>query len=78
MSVGEVAAQYKTSLAAVAKHLDVLQRAGLVNKTRRGKEQIVSLNPAALAEASDFLEAYRRLWDRRLESLDKHLKNRKG
>jgi DNA-binding transcriptional ArsR family regulator len=74
MSVGAIAKHYDISLAGVAKHLEVLERAGLVSKTRRGKEQIVAINPSALAAANGYLEAYRRLWEQRLDSLDNYLK----
>jgi DNA-binding transcriptional ArsR family regulator len=80
MSVGALAGHYKFSLAAVAKHLDVLEHAGLVRKTRQGKEQIVTIDPQALAAANDYLEAYKQLWEQRLDSLDKYLQaiNKKG
>lgn len=80
MSVSEVAKNYKFSLAGVAKHLEVLERAGLVRKARRGKEQIVSIDPNALAAANDYLEMYRQLWEQRLDSLDAYLKtiNKEG
>lgn len=80
MSVGEIAGQYKFSFAGVAKHLDVLERAGLIRKTRRGKEQIVAIDLEALTEASDYLETYRQLWEDRLDSLDTYLQsiNKKG
>lgn len=75
MSVGAIARHYKFSLAGVAKHLDVLERAGLISKTRRGKEQIVTIEPKALATANEYLEAYRQLWEQRLDSLDMYLKS---
>jgi DNA-binding transcriptional ArsR family regulator len=75
MSVGAIARNYAISLAGVAKHLDVLERAGLVRKTRHGREQIVAVNPAALAAATDYLETYRRLWEQRLDSLDVYLQS---
>lgn len=75
MSVGQIAGHYQVSLAAVAKHLGVLERAGLVKKTRRGKEQIVSIEPDALAAASRYLEEYRQLWEKRLDALDRYLKS---
>lgn len=80
MSVGEIAAHYDLTFAAVAKHLEVLQRAKLITKRRRGKEQIVSLAPHALGAASQYLENYKRLWGNRLDSLDTYLKtiNKKG
>lgn len=77
MSVGEIAQHYAITFAAVAKHLDVLARAGLVTKTRKGKVQIVALAPKALAAANKHLESYRQLWESRLDSLDAFLKNNK-
>jgi DNA-binding transcriptional ArsR family regulator len=70
MSVGEVARYYDFSFAGVAKHLGVLERAGLIRKTKRGREQMVALNPKALAAANSYLETYQRLWEDRLDSLD--------
>lgn len=75
LSVGEVAKHYEFSLAGVAKHLEVLEHAGLVRKTRQGKEQIVTIEPQALAAASDFLEQYKQLWERRLDTLDEYVKS---
>ena len=65
---------YQLTFAAVAKHLDVLHRAKLINKNRRGKEQIVSISANTLAAASNYLETYKQLWENRLDSLDKYLK----
>ncbi len=82
LSVGEIAIHYRMTFAAIAKHLDVLQRAKLISKRRRGKEQIVSISPNTLAAASNYLGNYKQLWENRLESLDKYLKsinkNKKG
>jgi len=75
MSVGEIAMHYTLTFAAVAKHLDVLHRAKLINKHRRGKEQIVSISPHTLAAASKYLETYKQQWENRLDSLDKYLKS---
>jgi DNA-binding transcriptional ArsR family regulator len=75
MSVGEIAMHYPLTFAAVAKHLDVLHRARLINKQRRGKEQIVSLAPNTLAAASNYLETYKQRWENRLDSLEKYLKS---
>ncbi|HEU5114470.1 MAG TPA: metalloregulator ArsR/SmtB family transcription factor [Candidatus Paceibacterota bacterium] len=73
-SVGEIARHYDISFAGIAKHVDVLSRAGLVTKTRQGKEQIVEIVPEALANANGYLETYRNLWERRLDRLDAYLK----
>ena len=82
MSIGEIATHYQLTFAAIAKHLDVLQRAKLISKSRRGKEQIVSISPSTLATASKYLETYKQLWENRLDSLDTYLqsinRNRKG
>jgi len=75
MSIGAIAEHYKMSFAGVAKHLKVLERAGLIRKTRQGKEQIVSIDPQALAAAHGYLEIYRRQWEQRLDSLDEFLKS---
>jgi len=75
LSVSEIAAHYELTFAAVAKHLDVLHRAKLVNKSRRGKEKIVSISPDTLAVASDYFETYRQLWENRLDRLDTYLKS---
>lgn len=75
LSVGAIAIHYPLTFAAVAKHLDVLHRAKLINKSRRGKEQIVSISPGALATASKYLGTYQQLWENRLDSLDTYLKS---
>jgi DNA-binding transcriptional ArsR family regulator len=74
LSVGQLAKYYDLTFAAVSKHLKVLERAKLVIKRRRGKEQLVSLAPQALASADEYLEFYRHLWEQRLDSLEEFLK----
>jgi DNA-binding transcriptional ArsR family regulator len=80
MSIGEIAENYQLSFAAVAKHLEVLQRANLITKSRKGKEQIISLVPKTLAVADEYFEDYKKLWEARLDSLDSYLHsvNKKG
>jgi DNA-binding transcriptional ArsR family regulator len=77
MSVGEMAAYYPISFAGVAKHLSVLEGAGLISKSRNGKEQIVSIEPRALEVADGFFEPYRKMWEQRLDNLEKVLKANK-
>ena len=74
MNIGQIAQHYSISFTAVAKHVDVLARAHMVSKTRRGKEQVIALNPAPLAAASHYIEQYREMWEQRLDSLDRYLK----
>jgi DNA-binding transcriptional ArsR family regulator len=73
-TVSQLAANYSVSLAAVAKHLKVLESASLIVKHRRGKEQVVSIAPEALEDASKYISQYEALWNRRLDALDELLK----
>jgi DNA-binding transcriptional ArsR family regulator len=73
MSVGEIARYYDLTFAAVSKHLKVLERAKMIIKRRKGKEQIVSLAPQALADASEYLDWYKRFWEARLDALAVYL-----
>lgn len=75
LSVGEIAKHYDMTFAAISKHLKVMERAKLVIKKRRGKEQIVHISPRALASADEYLEFYKRLWEQRLDSLDIYLES---
>ncbi len=72
-TVSQLAQDYQISFAAVAKHLKVLEKAQLVVKQRRGKEQVVSIAPQALKDASHYLAQYEALWNYRFDALDKVL-----
>jgi DNA-binding transcriptional ArsR family regulator len=61
-SVSSLAREYDMSFAAVQKHVAVLEEATLVVKERRGREQIVQGNPAALERAASLLHVYEQLW----------------
>lgn len=74
LSVGEIAASYDISLAAVSKHLIVLENARLVTKRREGKLQLVHFAPATMTSASNHLERYRDIWENSLNKLEKYLK----
>ena len=76
-TVSQLAKNYSISFAAVAKHLNVLEKARLVVKERRGKEQVVSIAPTALHDASEYLARYEALWNRRFDALDKVLREEK-
>lgn len=73
LTVSEIALPYDMSLAAVSKHLKILERAKLIVKRRRGKEQLVSMNAQGLMDADTYLRQYKQLWEKRLDSLDKYL-----
>jgi DNA-binding transcriptional ArsR family regulator len=73
LTVSEIALPYDLSLAAVSKHLKILEKARLIIKRRRGKQQLVLAAPAAIEEAKDYLESYRQLWEERFDRLDELL-----
>ena len=68
-SVTELAARYDMSFAAVQKHVAVLERAGLVTKARRGREQLVRTDPVALARARRALDALEATWRERVDRM---------
>jgi DNA-binding transcriptional ArsR family regulator len=61
-SVSGLARHYPMSFAAVQKHVAVLEKAALVSKQRRGREQVVSAEVTALRRAARLLDAYEQLW----------------
>ena len=70
LSVTELAAPYSVSLAAISKHLNLLQKAHLIVKHVRGTTHYVSLEPATLHQATDYLKQYEAIWHQRLDKLD--------
>lgn len=68
-SVSSLARHYAISLTAVQKHVVVLERAGLVTKHRRGREQIVRANTTTLHRAAQLLEALEGLWRERVDRM---------
>ncbi|HEY0696441.1 MAG TPA: metalloregulator ArsR/SmtB family transcription factor [Micromonospora sp.] len=72
-SVSGLARHYPMSFAAVQKHVAVLEKASLVTKTRRGREQIVQADMAALRRAARLLDAYEELWRARVSRIDQIL-----
>ena len=75
-SVSELAARYEMSFAAVQKHVAVLQRAGLIKKRAKGREQLVSTNHARLKRASELLDYYESIWRHRMTQLDEVLESK--
>jgi DNA-binding transcriptional ArsR family regulator len=73
-TVTELAEPYDMSLAAVSKHLKVLEGAGLVSRGREAQWRPCHLEGAPLRAVSEWLDDYRRFWDRNLDSLADYLK----
>ncbi len=68
-SVSALARRYPMSVAAVQKHVGVLERAGLVAKDRRGREQIVRCRPEAVKAARHLLDEIEELWRGRIDRI---------
>ncbi len=72
-TISELAEPYAMSLAAIAKHVSVLEKAGLVTKRRNGKEKVVHIAPKAIQVAAAHLSEYEKVWGARFEALEKLL-----
>ncbi|MES2070153.1 MAG: metalloregulator ArsR/SmtB family transcription factor [Pseudomonadota bacterium] len=69
-SVGELAEPFAMSLAAISKHIKVLEAAGIVARRVDGRVHTLTLQPEALSGALDWISIYRNFWQRRLAALD--------
>ena len=69
--VTDIAADFPISLNSISKHIRMLERAGLVTRSVQGRDHLLSLNAGPLADASEWLEHYRRFWEDRLAALEK-------
>ncbi|MGX7953524.1 ArsR/SmtB family transcription factor [Tsuneonella sp. HG249] len=72
--VSELAAPYRMTLAGAAKHVEVLARAGLIERRKVGRRQMCRLNPDHLRHASDWLLQWQQFWTTRLDALEAALK----
>ena len=72
-TVNQLAEPFAMTLQAVSKHLAVLERAGLVTRGRTAQYRPSRINATPLADATDWLEQYRRLWDTSFDRLADHL-----
>jgi DNA-binding transcriptional ArsR family regulator len=72
-TVGELAEPFDISLAAVSKHLIVLEDAGLVDRRVDGRTTICRLRAEPLAEVRDWVAFYEQFWAHRLDRLEKLL-----
>ncbi len=77
-SVTELAEPFDMSMPAVSKHLRVLERAGLIVRGREAQWRPCRIEAQPLKEVADWTERYRRLWEQRLDRLDKYLQQMKA
>ena len=67
--MSDLAAPHDMSLTAVAKHLRVLEGAGLLTRTKKGRVVRCSLEPEPLRNAAEWIAHYQRFWEQRLDAL---------
>jgi DNA-binding transcriptional ArsR family regulator len=73
-SVNELAAPFAISLPGISKHLKVLERAGLIERTRNAQWRPCRLQAAPLKNAADWIGHYKRFWEESFDRLDEYLK----
>jgi DNA-binding transcriptional ArsR family regulator len=73
-SVSALAAPHDMSLPAISKHLRVLERCGLITRSREAQVRPCRLQAEPMKEAVDWLERYRQHWEERLDRLEEYLK----
>jgi DNA-binding transcriptional ArsR family regulator len=76
--VTELAKPFEMSMPAISKHLKVLERAGLIARSREAQWRPCRLEAGRLKEVADWLEHYRRFWEQSLDRLDDYLRELKA
>ena len=77
-TVGELAEPFAMSRPAISQHLNVLERAGLIERTVNAQWRTCTLRTEPLDEASDWVERHRGEWNERFDLLDQQLRRMKG
>ncbi len=77
-TVNELAAPFDMSLPGISKHLKVLERCGLISRSRQAQFRPCHLEREALDVALDWMETNRRVWSERFDKLDVHLRDIQG
>ena len=72
--VGALAAPFDVSQPAISKHLRVLERAGLIQRTRRGREHHIKVDPRPIEEARGWIATYARFWKQQFDEVEIYLK----
>ncbi|HEX2518029.1 MAG TPA: metalloregulator ArsR/SmtB family transcription factor [Castellaniella sp.] len=73
-SVTELAQPFDVTLPAITKHLKVLERAGLVARSREAQWRPCRLQPQPLREVAEWVQPYRTMWEQRLDRLEDYLR----
>jgi DNA-binding transcriptional ArsR family regulator len=73
----EVAKPFDTALNAVTKHLKLLERAGLIERRKQGREVFISFRGEPLREVAGWVHEYERFWNERLDEFQQYFKEKK-
>ncbi len=74
----DVAKPFDTALNAVTKHLKLLERAGLIERRKQGREVFISLRGEPLREVAGWVNEYERFWNERLDQLERYFEDKKA
>jgi DNA-binding transcriptional ArsR family regulator len=74
-TVNELASPFDMSLPAISKHIKVLEKAGLITRSRSAQQRPCRLSSDGLKEVDEWMNAYRALWEQRLDRLDSYLQS---
>lgn len=72
-NVGALAAHYEMSQPAISKHLRVLENAGLVTRTKSGRESIIRIDPRPMEPARDWISRYAHFWEAQFDAVEDYL-----
>lgn len=72
----EIAEPFDTALNAVTKHLKLLERAGLIDRDKQGREVFISLRAEPLKQVSTWVHQYERFWNERLDEFEKYFRKK--
>jgi DNA-binding transcriptional ArsR family regulator len=73
LSVTDISRGYKSAGPTISKHLRVMENAGLIQRTKRGRVHWVQLKPDPLKAVGNWMAHYKKFWDLQLNSLDSYL-----
>lgn len=73
----DIAEPFDTALNSVTKHLKLLERAGLIEREKKGREVFISLRGEPLQEVAKWVHHYERFWSERLNEFERHFKTKK-
>ena len=77
-NVKSLARDYDMSQPAISKHLKVLEKAGLVTRSKKGRESIVRIDPRPIRGATDWIDHYAAFWWEQFDAVDTYLKAKKA